>query len=158
MPRTSTEVRVLAVVHARNQPESWPSWLPSLMSDNVNHSLVVSAALHLLSPDAFDLIIFDATHQPEQAVLWCQTLGERFAAPLLALLPGCDEAQALAVYAAGAGECIFQPLAPALLRAKVNAWLKRSSPFGTRDGYNHNVVEPLPEILDNIAFYVLLTD
>ena len=46
--------------------------------------------------------------------------------PILLLTPRGDEAHLLEAYAAGADECITQPVGPALFLAKVRAWLRRS--------------------------------
>jgi DNA-binding response OmpR family regulator len=73
--------------------------------------------------DAFDLAIVDADARLDGLGL-CERLRTWTANPILLLIPRFDEAYLLAAYRAGADECVLKPIAPAVLLAKVNAWLR----------------------------------
>jgi two-component system response regulator RegX3 len=73
--------------------------------------------------DRFDLIILDLQSCPE-ALAMLRRLRPRFVNPILLLAPEGNEVYCLEGYRAGADECICQPVAPAVLLAKVTAWLR----------------------------------
>jgi DNA-binding response OmpR family regulator len=114
--------RVLTVF---GDPEAGQFWADALRWYGAKVAVAWSAgqALACLERDGFDLILVDAyTHL--DGVDLCRHLRSRTVSPILLLAPGSDEACLLDGYRAGADECVLKPIGPAVLLAKVNAWLR----------------------------------
>jgi DNA-binding response OmpR family regulator len=76
--------------------------------------------------DVFDLLVVDV-HTPQLDGLdLCRCLRGEAVIPFLLLIPDADEARILEAYRTGVDECVVKPISPALLVAKVVAWLGRS--------------------------------
>jgi DNA-binding response OmpR family regulator len=71
---------------------------------------------------AVDLVVVDVASWPDSLAL-CRQMREQGIGPILLLAAGADPLEA---YQAGADEYIPQPISPALLLAKVTAWLHHS--------------------------------
>jgi DNA-binding response OmpR family regulator len=101
------------------------SWVEDLRHRGVEMSVAGPAgdAYRPWVHDAFDLAIVDADARLDGLGL-CERLRTWTANPILLLIPRFDEAYLLAAYRAGADECVLKPIAPAVLLAKVNAWLR----------------------------------
>lgn len=75
--------------------------------------------------DGFDLSIVDADdHQAGLGL--CERLRRKTANPILLLAAECDDFRCVGAYRAGVDECIEKPVSPAVLMAKVRAWLRYS--------------------------------
>jgi DNA-binding response OmpR family regulator len=73
----------------------------------------------------FDLVLVDASGARDRLDV-CRRLRSGGVNPILLLVPECDERICIDVYRAGADECIQKPASPAILVAKVRAWLRQS--------------------------------
>jgi two-component system response regulator RegX3 len=86
----------------------------------------VEEALAQWEKDVFDLIMVDVHTSQLDGIDTCHRLRAEAVIPIVLLLPEATEAKALDAYQAGVDECIVKPIGPALLVAKVMAWLARS--------------------------------
>jgi two-component system OmpR family response regulator len=73
----------------------------------------------------FDLALVDTVNRCDGLEL-CRRLRSGALNPILLLASECDETFWLELYRAGADECIPKPLGPAVLTAKVKAWLRQA--------------------------------
>lgn len=73
-----------------------------------------------------DLMILDVRPPESSALALIRTLREEAILPILMLISNHSEPVMLEAYAAGVDECILKPISPALLQAKIKAWLRRS--------------------------------
>jgi DNA-binding response OmpR family regulator len=117
------------VLVASGDAEAGQFWADALRwyGADVDVAWSVGEAVNALEGDGFDLILVDAYAHLEGAAL-CRQLRNRTAIPILLLAPGTDEASLLDGYRAGADECALKPISPAVLLAKVSAWLRRCRP------------------------------
>jgi DNA-binding response OmpR family regulator len=100
-------------------------WADALRRHGVEIAVVGSGSdpLEQWEDDGFDMAIVDVYTLLDGLEL-CRHLRSRAVNPVLLLAPGCDEAYLLEAYRAGADECMLKPIAPAVLVAKVKAWLR----------------------------------
>ena len=75
--------------------------------------------------DGFDLAVVDAHNQCDGLKV-CQRLRAGTVNPILLLAASCDDDFCVAAYRAGVDECIEKPVSPAILVAKVQAWLRHA--------------------------------
>lgn len=75
--------------------------------------------------EGFDLAIVDPRNWHDGPAL-CRRLRAATLNPILLLSAQCDEVSCLEAYQAGADECIQKPVSPAVLVAKVRAWLRHA--------------------------------
>jgi DNA-binding response OmpR family regulator len=80
-------------------------------------------ALDAREDTCFDLILIDAYPHLDGVAL-CRHLRSQAVNPILLLAPCGDETYLLDGYRAGADECMLRPVSPAILLAKVRAWLR----------------------------------
>ncbi len=74
-----------------------------------------------------DLIMLDLTPLTKKGLDLIHDIREEQAGPVLVLISN-QEADSLGqLYATGADDCIVKPIEPAILLAKINAWLRRCS-------------------------------
>jgi DNA-binding response OmpR family regulator len=73
----------------------------------------------------FDLAIVDVRDRINVPEL-CRGLRAGAVNPILLLAHECDESFCVEAYRSGADECIQKPVSPAVLVAKVRAWLRHS--------------------------------
>ena len=118
--------KVLAV---SGDAEAGQLWAGALRWCGADVAVAWSApeALDALEQGGFDLILVDAYVHLDGVEL-CRQIRSRTVSPILLLVPGADEACLLDGYRAGADECVLKPIGPAVLLAKVNAWLRHRSP------------------------------
>lgn len=83
-------------------------------------------ALARWEKDVFDLITVDVHTSQLDGIDLCRQLRSEAVIPILLLLPEPSEAGVLEAYRVGVDECIIKPIGPALLVAKVRAWVARS--------------------------------
>ena len=70
-----------------------------------------------------DLIVLADDNSRSDELDLCRRVRAQFSAPILVLTRYGDEAATVALYGAGADECVHRSISRALLRAKINAWL-----------------------------------
>jgi DNA-binding response OmpR family regulator len=73
-----------------------------------------------------DVIVFDAGPEARPSLDEVRRLRQEAILPILMLCSIRDESFLLEAYAAGVDECVLKPISPALLQAKIRAWLRRS--------------------------------
>jgi two-component system response regulator RegX3 len=114
------------VLTVSGDAEAGQFWADALRWYGVDVTVAWSApeVLDALDRDGFDLILLDA-YAHWDGVDLCRQIRGRTASPILLLAPGTDEACLLDGYRAGADDCVLKPISPAVLLAKVNAWLRR---------------------------------
>lgn len=102
-------------------------WSQSLKDRGVQVELVDFSAYthHPELLDRNDLAIVDVNECDEAGTEICRNIRDRSYIPLLVLTYDTDERVHLKYYAEGIDECIRKPIGPALLLAKINAWLYR---------------------------------
>jgi DNA-binding response OmpR family regulator len=116
--------KVLLVTDDAESQQVWTSVLE-------RHHLVCAVAgpasdvLDHWEEDGFDLAIVDARNRRDGPPL-CRRLRVATLNPILLLSAECDEVHCLEAYRAGADECIQKPVSPAVLVAKVRAWLRHA--------------------------------
>ena len=81
---------------------------------------------YLKALSSYDLAIVDINDCDENGATVCRSLREISNIPLLVLTYDRDERAHLKFYGAGVDECIAKPIGPALLLAKIGAWLNRA--------------------------------
>ncbi len=86
----------------------------------------VAGALQSWSEETPVLVVVDMTKAGGDGLEVCTRLRELDIIPILLLIPHYDEHLALRSYQAGVDEVLVKPLSPALLSAKVCAWLRHS--------------------------------
>lgn len=118
--------KVLAVSGDAEAGQIWADALRWYGAD-VDVAWSAREAVDALEEDGFDLILVDAYAHLDGVDL-CRHLRNRTESPILLLAPGADEACLLDGYRAGADECVLKPISPAVLLAKINAWLRRCRP------------------------------
>lgn len=94
-----------------------------------------------------DLIIFDLEPAESPGLNLVEQLREQAVIPILLLAPNQTNKFILEAYEAGVDEYILKPVEPALLYAKVKAWLRRtwSIPVGMLDALKVGDIHFLPE-------------
>lgn len=114
------------VLTVSGDAEAGQFWADALRWYGADVTVAWSAreALESLDRDGFDLLLVDAYVHLDGVEL-CRQVRSRTASPIVLLAPGADEACLLDGYRAGADECVLKPIGPAVLLAKVNAWLRR---------------------------------
>jgi DNA-binding response OmpR family regulator len=118
----SVSNRVLLV---SDDPDMGQLWADALRSRGID--IVISQpdddTLDQWEQDGFDLAIIDVdTHLDRVGI--CRQLRARAVNPVLVLAPRFDESYLLEAYRAGSDECVLKPVGPAVLVAKVHAWLR----------------------------------
>jgi CheY-like chemotaxis protein len=73
-----------------------------------------------------DVIVFDAGPEALPSLDEVRRLRQEAILPILMLCSNREESFLLEAYAAGVDECVLKPISPALLQAKIRAWLRRS--------------------------------
>jgi DNA-binding response OmpR family regulator len=113
------------VLLVSGEVEAGQFWADALRRCGADVTVAWSApeALDCWEQGGFDLILVDAYAHLDGVAL-CRHLRSRAVNPILLLAPGGDEAYLLEGYRAGADECVLKPIGPAVLLAKVNAWLR----------------------------------
>ena len=113
------------VLLVSEDPEAGRLGADTLGHAGVDVVLVGSAreALRRWEQAGCDLIVADVCDHRDGLDL-CRRLRARAVNPILLLCPHGNEDRAVAAYAAGADECIPKPVSPAILLAKVRAWLR----------------------------------
>ncbi len=137
-----TEARILAVLQDRRVRHR-EVLRPDAIGVRVDVIDVDPPAMIAAHSHEYDLLLLDTDHDLSAAIQWCQKLKERFSAPLLVLTPGENEQGIIALYAAGADECIVRPAAADILWAKLRAWLRWSPPFTNRHGSAVQTANPV---------------
>jgi len=84
-----------------------------------------SGLLDRWEEEGFGLAVVDPLDWHDGPAL-CRRLRVGTLNPILLLSPRCDEVRCLEAYRAGADECIHKPVSPAVLVAKVRAWLRHA--------------------------------
>lgn len=117
------EAQVLLVC---DDPAMAPFWAQALAEEPINVLLASSCAEAQKRWEASlpDLVVIDLHARPAERL--CRGLRSETANPVLVLVPPLDDAGLLKLYEAGVDEAIVEPVSPALLLAKVRAWLRRS--------------------------------
>jgi two-component system response regulator RegX3 len=132
MPRQIPPIKN-KVLLVSDDPDTGQAWVHELSQRGINITLARSTedALDEWANSVFDITIIDAhTAQPDEIEL-CRRLSAETINPVLLLIPESGETPILEAYRAGADECILKPVSPALLLAKVTAWLRRSWTIST---------------------------
>jgi DNA-binding response OmpR family regulator len=99
------------------------------------------------------LILIDENNAGLDGVSLIQTIRPTAAIPILLMTFGESE-RALEAYQAGVDECIEKPVLPAILRAKVQAWLRHSTtiPVTLLDSLQLGPIQLLPDTQEVISY------
>ena len=110
-----------------DRPDVLPVWSSALATQSIQ--VIAQERLEKAFTQALeeipDLILIDLLAGFEAQLQLCRGLRSFSIAPILLALPTYHEEQLLAYYQAGVDECLVKPLSPAVLAAKVKAWLGR---------------------------------
>jgi DNA-binding response OmpR family regulator len=116
-----------------DRPETGPLWVFSLQRKNwtvILESNLDKAEFRLLEQIP-DLVLFDTQRPDERILNLVRKLRAETANPILMLVHATSEDQVVNAYAAGADECVVKPIGPALIIAKVRAWMRHTWKMNT---------------------------
>jgi DNA-binding response OmpR family regulator len=110
-----------------DQSDTAPLWGYMLREKGLLVTLETQSAraLEELPPGGCELTIIDVDIPEPERIALCQRFRELSASPLLMLLPAHHETHILEAYAAGVDDVIIKPISPAILMAKILAWMRR---------------------------------
>jgi len=110
-------------------PGAGQAYAYSLRQKGLDVHLATSAgeSLETWSTQSPDLILIDSHSEALNELELCEQLRAEAVVPILVFASRRDEGHLLAIYKAGADECVPNPISLPLLHAKVCAWLLRSS-------------------------------
>ena len=117
--------KVLLVTDNYEMGRVW-SFALSLRNIDVHMTATSEDAQERYQTGIFDLVLIVIHQGHLDGAAVCRMLRPLVLSPMLLLTPNCGESHILEAYAAGIDECIGAPLSPAVLLAKVEAWLRRS--------------------------------
>ena len=111
-----------------DRPETGPLWVFSLQRKNWTVILESSLdqGVSRLLEQVPDMVLID-TQKPDERVLnLIRRMRAEMVNPILILVHATSEDQVVETYNAGVDECIVKPIGPALIVAKVRAWMRRT--------------------------------
>ena len=122
-----TQKSVLLVNNDSTTSHLWVDGLKR-MGLGVDVTCLKTAPRNRLTTGRFSLIIIALPASSVEGLTLCRQLRLQSRKAVLLLIGGDDERLAVAGYQAGADEYIVGPISPALLLAKVTAWLRWAEP------------------------------
>ena len=103
-------------------------WCQILNEKNMDTTLLGSPeeTLQVWSEAIPDLVVIDSYSVEFDSISLVRQLREQGVVPIILLTASNNETHVLEAYRAGVDECVIKPVSPALLLAKVKAWLRRT--------------------------------
>lgn len=124
----TTAIRKRKVLIISDEPVTAEVWGFSLSQMGLESRLIAISddILGAWEDELPDLIILEDFNKEDEELAICRQLRAVSVVPILYLTSKTDERFQLAVYEAGADDCISYPITPRLFQAKANAWLHRT--------------------------------
>lgn len=94
------------------------------LSPMMAHTVPEALALHERTPAG--LVLIEMTAALGDLLALCREVRQKMAVPVIVITPWSDEQSLLQLYAAGADDCVVRPYSPAILEAKIRAFLRMS--------------------------------
>ncbi len=144
--RIRTTQKVLIVSNQGTTGPLWAMSLQQLMKLDVIFEPVPENTRARWADELPDLIILDVSLPDESLFELIRKLRSESILPILLLTTNRMEEFLVNAYQAGVDECIYKPIGPSLLHAKIRVWLRRSGnvPVATLDPLKVGSIQLVP--------------